>query len=79
MDRDGLSEGAAHSRLRSQMSNSQRVEQSQVVLCTLWEPEITRKQVSCRPPSWGLHLGGRGGDPRLGRGWRAACWGSPRG
>ncbi|KAM9174931.1 bifunctional coenzyme A synthase [Mergus octosetaceus] len=45
MDRDGLSEEAARSRLRSQMSNSQRVEQSQVVLCTLWEPEVTRKQV----------------------------------
>uniref|UniRef100_A0A493STX3 Bifunctional coenzyme A synthase n=1 Tax=Anas platyrhynchos platyrhynchos TaxID=8840 RepID=A0A493STX3_ANAPP len=51
MDRDGLSEGAAHSRLRSQMSNSQRVEQSQVVLCTLWEPEITRKQVE---KAWAL-------------------------
>uniref|UniRef100_A0A8B9C4X8 Bifunctional coenzyme A synthase n=1 Tax=Anser brachyrhynchus TaxID=132585 RepID=A0A8B9C4X8_9AVES len=45
MDRDGLSEEAARSRLRSQMSNSQRVEQSQVVLCTLWEPDVTRKQV----------------------------------
>ncbi|XP_035203356.1 bifunctional coenzyme A synthase isoform X1 [Oxyura jamaicensis] len=43
--RDGLSEEAARSRLRSQMSNSQRVEQSQVVLCTLWEPDVTRKQV----------------------------------
>uniref|UniRef100_A0A8B9SMF3 Coenzyme A synthase n=1 Tax=Anas platyrhynchos TaxID=8839 RepID=A0A8B9SMF3_ANAPL len=51
MDRDGLSEGAARSRLRSQMSNSQRVEQSQVVLCTLWEPEITRKQVE---KAWAL-------------------------
>ncbi|XP_037266799.1 bifunctional coenzyme A synthase [Falco rusticolus] len=45
MVRDGLSEEAAYSRLRSQMSNSQRVEQSQVVLCTLWEPDVTRKQV----------------------------------
>ncbi|XP_014814554.1 PREDICTED: bifunctional coenzyme A synthase [Calidris pugnax] len=45
MARDGLSEEAARSRLRSQMSNSQRVEQSQVVLCTLWEPDITRAQV----------------------------------
>ncbi|XP_071584482.1 bifunctional coenzyme A synthase [Heliangelus exortis] len=45
MARDGLSEEAARSRLRSQMSNSQRVEQSQVVLSTLWEPEVTRKQV----------------------------------
>lgn len=61
MDRDGLSQEAARSRLRSQMSNSQRVEQSQVVLCTLWEPEVTRKQVSCWPPSWGLPRGGEGG------------------
>ncbi|KAM6042608.1 bifunctional coenzyme A synthase [Theristicus caerulescens] len=45
MARDGLSEEAARSRLRSQMTNSQRVEQSQVVLCTLWEPDVTRKQV----------------------------------
>ncbi|KAM6333865.1 bifunctional coenzyme A synthase [Alca torda] len=45
MARDGLSEEAARGRLRSQMTNSQRVEQSQVVLCTLWEPDVTRKQV----------------------------------
>ncbi|XP_064895375.1 bifunctional coenzyme A synthase isoform X1 [Columba livia] len=51
MARDGLSEEAARSRLRSQMSNSRRVEQSQVVLCTLWEPEVTRKQVE---KAWAL-------------------------
>ncbi|KAM9215034.1 bifunctional coenzyme A synthase [Leptosomus discolor] len=45
MARDGLSEEAARRRLQSQMSNGQRVEQSQVVLCTLWEPDVTRKQV----------------------------------
>ncbi|XP_057270115.1 bifunctional coenzyme A synthase [Pezoporus wallicus] len=45
MARDGLSEEAARSRLRSQMSNGQRVERAHVVLCTLWEPDITRKQV----------------------------------
>ncbi|XP_075631225.1 bifunctional coenzyme A synthase [Balearica regulorum gibbericeps] len=45
MARDGLSEEAARSRLQSQMTNSQRVEQSQVVLCTLWETDVTRKQV----------------------------------
>uniref|UniRef100_A0A8C5TR90 Bifunctional coenzyme A synthase n=1 Tax=Malurus cyaneus samueli TaxID=2593467 RepID=A0A8C5TR90_9PASS len=43
--RDGLSEEAARRRLQSQMTNRQRVEQSQVVLCTLWEPDITRQQV----------------------------------
>ncbi|XP_009954845.1 PREDICTED: bifunctional coenzyme A synthase, partial [Leptosomus discolor] len=42
---DGRSEEAARRRLQSQMSNGQRVEQSQVVLCTLWEPDVTRKQV----------------------------------
>ncbi|KAM6107991.1 LOW QUALITY PROTEIN: bifunctional coenzyme A synthase [Pterocles gutturalis] len=45
MARDGLSEEAARGRVRSQMSNRQRVEQSQVVLCTLWEPDVTRRQV----------------------------------
>lgn len=44
--RDGLTEEAARHRLQSQMTNRQRVEQSQVVLCTLWEPDITRQQVS---------------------------------
>ncbi|XP_039553129.1 bifunctional coenzyme A synthase, partial [Passer montanus] len=43
--RDGLTEEAARRRLQSQMSNRQRVEQSQVVLCSLWEPAITRQQV----------------------------------
>lgn len=46
MARDGLSEEAARRRLQSQMTNRQRVEQSQVVLCTHWEPDITRQQVS---------------------------------
>uniref|UniRef100_A0A7M4FQQ8 Bifunctional coenzyme A synthase n=1 Tax=Crocodylus porosus TaxID=8502 RepID=A0A7M4FQQ8_CROPO len=55
MARDGLSEEAARSRLQSQLTNSQRVEQSHVVLCTLWEPEVTHRQappcffVSCLP------------------------------
>ncbi|XP_072212559.1 bifunctional coenzyme A synthase isoform X1 [Excalfactoria chinensis] len=43
--RDGLSEAAARNRLRSQMSDGQRVRRAQVVLCTLWEPEVTRRQV----------------------------------
>ncbi|NXP42138.1 COASY synthase, partial [Leiothrix lutea] len=43
--RDGLTEEAARQRLQSQMTNRQRVEHSQVVLCTLWEPDITRQQV----------------------------------
>ncbi|KAM8795319.1 bifunctional coenzyme A synthase [Eudromia elegans] len=45
MERDGLSAEAARNRLRSQMSDGQRVQQSHVVLCTLWAPDVTRKQV----------------------------------
>ncbi|XP_075033482.1 bifunctional coenzyme A synthase [Mixophyes fleayi] len=45
MNRDGVGEEAAKNRLASQMSNQERVELSNVVLCTLWEPEITQKQV----------------------------------
>ncbi|KAM9296315.1 bifunctional coenzyme A synthase [Gastrophryne carolinensis] len=45
MERDGVSEGSAKNRLASQMSNSERVALSNVVLCTLWDPEITQKQV----------------------------------
>uniref|UniRef100_A0A8D0AZ07 Bifunctional coenzyme A synthase n=1 Tax=Salvator merianae TaxID=96440 RepID=A0A8D0AZ07_SALMN len=41
--RDKLSEEAAKLRLQSQMSNNQRVKQSHVILCTLWEPEVTRE------------------------------------
>ncbi|KAG9474238.1 hypothetical protein GDO78_004512 [Eleutherodactylus coqui] len=45
MKRDGVSEEAAKKRLTSQMSNSERVEASNVVLSTLWEAEITQKQI----------------------------------
>nr|KAG8538839.1 hypothetical protein GDO81_021984 [Engystomops pustulosus] len=45
MKRDGVSEEAAKNRLASQMSNSERVEASNVVLSTLWEPEVTQKQI----------------------------------
>ncbi|KAM4034212.1 bifunctional coenzyme A synthase [Anomaloglossus baeobatrachus] len=45
MKRDGVSEEAAKNRLSSQMSNTERVEASNVVLSTLWEPEITQKQI----------------------------------
>ncbi|XP_074079958.1 bifunctional coenzyme A synthase isoform X2 [Macrotis lagotis] len=45
MERDGLTEAAAQGRLRSQMTNQQRVDRSHVVLSTLWEPHITRRQV----------------------------------
>ncbi|XP_008111626.1 bifunctional coenzyme A synthase [Anolis carolinensis] len=41
--RDGISEEVARLRLQSQMPNTQRVKQSHVVLCTMWEPEVTRE------------------------------------
>lgn len=83
--RDGLSEEAARSRLRSQMSDSQRVRQAQVVLCTLWEPEVTRRQVSRGPlliaraeggaagTGSGAEGGGGGGGTGVGSG-AAADW-----
>ncbi|ELW54980.1 Bifunctional coenzyme A synthase [Tupaia chinensis] len=45
VERDGLSEAAAQSRLQSQMSGQQLVDQSHVVLSTLWEPHITQLQL----------------------------------
>ncbi|XP_012512132.1 PREDICTED: bifunctional coenzyme A synthase isoform X2 [Propithecus coquereli] len=51
VERDGLSEAAAQSRLQSQMSGQQLVDQSHVVLSTLWEPHITQRQVE---KAWAL-------------------------
>ncbi|XP_032135490.1 bifunctional coenzyme A synthase isoform X1 [Sapajus apella] len=51
VERDGLSDAAAQSRLQSQMSGQQLVEQSHVVLSTLWEPHITQRQVE---KAWAL-------------------------
>ncbi|XP_068120099.1 bifunctional coenzyme A synthase [Hyperolius riggenbachi] len=51
MSRDGVTEESAKNRLASQMSDSDRVALSNVVLCTLWEPEITQKQVE---KAWNL-------------------------
>ncbi|XP_045693440.1 bifunctional coenzyme A synthase [Phyllostomus hastatus] len=51
VQRDGLSEAAAQSRLQSQMSGQQLVDQSHVVLSTLWEPHITQHQVE---EAWAL-------------------------
>ncbi|KAH0504952.1 Bifunctional coenzyme A synthase [Microtus ochrogaster] len=45
VERDGLSEEAAQSRLQSQMSGQQLVEQSHVVLSTLWDPHVTQRQI----------------------------------
>ncbi|XP_059991912.1 bifunctional coenzyme A synthase isoform X2 [Lagenorhynchus albirostris] len=51
VERDGLSEAAAQSRLQSQMSGQQLVDQSHVVLSTLWEPHVTQHQVE---KAWAL-------------------------
>lgn len=44
-ERDGVSAEDALRRLQSQWSNAKQVEHANVVLSTLWEPEVTRKQV----------------------------------
>uniref|UniRef100_G3SLH9 Bifunctional coenzyme A synthase n=2 Tax=Loxodonta africana TaxID=9785 RepID=G3SLH9_LOXAF len=51
VERDGLSEAAAQSRLQSQMSGQQLVDQSHVVLSTLWEPQVTQRLVE---KAWNL-------------------------
>lgn len=44
-ERDGVATEDAQRRLQSQWSNGKQVEHANVVLSTLWEPDITRKQV----------------------------------
>lgn len=44
-ERDGVTKDDALRRLQSQWSNAKQVEHANVVLSTLWEPEVTRKQV----------------------------------
>lgn len=44
-ERDGVTAEDALRRLQSQWSNSKQVAHANVVLSTLWEPEVTRKQV----------------------------------
>lgn len=45
VERDGASKEDALKRLQSQWPNAKMVEQANVVLCTLWEPDITQRQV----------------------------------
>ena len=44
VDRNGLSAEAAKARLEAQLSNGERVAKANVVLSSLWEPEVTQKQ-----------------------------------
>ena len=53
VDRNGLSEEAAEKRLRAQLSNEDRVAKANVVLSSLWEPEVTQKQCE---KAWSLLL-----------------------
>ena len=46
MDRDGRSREEAERRVASQLSNAKRVSQASTVLCTLWQPEVTQRQVA---------------------------------
>lgn len=48
-ERDGVTKEEALRRLQSQWSNSKQVEHANVVLSTLWQPEVTRKQVRHSP------------------------------
>ncbi|XP_027027399.1 bifunctional coenzyme A synthase [Tachysurus fulvidraco] len=51
VQRDGVSQEDALRRLQSQWSNIQLVERANVVLCTLWEPDVTQRQVE---KAWNL-------------------------
>ncbi|XP_076008100.1 bifunctional coenzyme A synthase [Genypterus blacodes] len=50
-ERDGVSAEEASRRLQSQWSNARRMEQANVLLSTLWDPEVTHKQVT---KAWNL-------------------------
>ena len=45
-ERNKLTEDQAKQRLESQLSNQERVQRSNVILSSLWEPEYTQSQVS---------------------------------
>ncbi|XP_062381665.1 bifunctional coenzyme A synthase [Sardina pilchardus] len=51
VERDGVSEEDAVRRLQSQWSSAKQVQHANVVLCTLWEPHQTQKQVQ---KAWNL-------------------------
>ena len=45
MERDGLAEEEARSRMAAQPTNTEYIEQANVIFSTQWEPEYTQKQV----------------------------------
>ena len=45
MERDGLTEEEAQRRMAAQPTNSEYIQQANVIFSTQWEPEYTQKQV----------------------------------
>ena len=45
MERSDVADEEAMRRVKSQMSNEDRVSRANVVLCTLWHTDVTQKQV----------------------------------
>lgn len=45
LSRDGISEQQAQNRIKSQMTNEERIVKANVVFSTLWDPKYTQKQV----------------------------------
>lgn len=45
VERDGKTEEEARRRVNSQMTNQERVGEASTVVCSLWEPEETARQV----------------------------------
>ena len=52
LSRDGVTQEQAANRIKSQITNEERVAKANVAICTLWEPEYTQQQVE---RAWG-HL-----------------------
>ncbi len=50
VQRDGVKEEDAWRRLKSQWPNAKLIGHANVVLCTLWEPDVTQRQVHTPDP-----------------------------
>ena len=44
-ERDGVSDEIAHKMLEAQVNSAEAVRHGHIVLCSLWEPKYTQKQV----------------------------------
>ena len=45
VERDGATEEAARSRIKAQIDLKTRIDKSNVIISTVWEPEVTQKLV----------------------------------